>query len=167
MTLYTPALDWILQGVAANAPEKLLVEILTRCKEKCNNSALLLNTIMAAFKPSYIAARALQFIEMVSACDEEGESTTLSLYFVKKEFLCTFTLSVYFLSYSFIYIYLLSICVLNRHTCTHTHILIYFLHNYFGIMFSKIQGIWNTFLYVLIISMRWSEAAVNFAMSYL
>ncbi|PNF32010.1 UPF0505 protein C16orf62-like protein [Cryptotermes secundus] len=27
---------------------------------------------MAAFKPSYIAARALQFIEMVSACDEEG-----------------------------------------------------------------------------------------------
>lgn len=72
LTLYTPALDWILQGVAANAPEKLLVEILTRCKEKCNNSALLLNTIMAAFKPSYIAARALQFIELVSACDEEG-----------------------------------------------------------------------------------------------
>ncbi|PSN36151.1 UPF0505 protein [Blattella germanica] len=72
LTLYTPALDWILQGVAANAPEKLLIEILARCKEKCNNSALLLNTIMAAFKPSYIAARALQFIELVSACDEEG-----------------------------------------------------------------------------------------------
>jgi hypothetical protein len=60
--------------VAANAPEKLLVEILARCKEKCNNSALLLNTIMAAFKPMYIASRALQFIELVSACDEEGES---------------------------------------------------------------------------------------------
>lgn len=72
LTLYTPALDWILQGVAANAPEKLLVEVLARCKEKCNNSALLLNTIMAAFKPSYIAARALQFIELASACDEEG-----------------------------------------------------------------------------------------------
>lgn len=74
LTLYTPALDWILQGVAANAPEKLLVEVLAQCKEKCNNSALLLNTIMAAFKPSYIAARALQFVELMSACDEEGES---------------------------------------------------------------------------------------------
>ncbi|XP_021918699.1 UPF0505 protein C16orf62 homolog isoform X2 [Zootermopsis nevadensis] len=72
LTLYTPALDWILQGVAANAPEKQLIEILAQCKEKCNNSALLLNTIMAAFKPSYIAARALQFIELVSACEEEG-----------------------------------------------------------------------------------------------
>lgn len=77
LTLYTPALDWILQGVAANAPEKLLVEVLARCKEKCNNSTLLLNTIMAAFKPSYIAARALHFIELASACDEEGESLTL------------------------------------------------------------------------------------------
>nr|CAD7444955.1 unnamed protein product [Timema bartmani] len=71
LTLYTPALDWILQSVAANAPERLLVEILARCKEK-NNSALLLNTIMAAFKPAYIASRALQFIELISACDEEG-----------------------------------------------------------------------------------------------
>jgi len=40
---------------------------------------------MAAFKPSYIAARALQFIELASACDEEGESLTLWLYFRKKE----------------------------------------------------------------------------------
>jgi hypothetical protein len=74
LTLYTPALDWILQGVAANAPEKLLVEILAQCKEKSNNSALLLNTIMAAFKPSYIASRALQFIELVSASEEKGKS---------------------------------------------------------------------------------------------
>nr|CAD7416064.1 unnamed protein product [Timema poppensis] len=35
-------------------------------------SALLLNTIMAAFKPVYIASRALQFIELISSCDEEG-----------------------------------------------------------------------------------------------
>lgn len=70
LTLYTPALDWILHGVATNAPETLLVEILTRCKEKCN-SALLLNSIMAAFKPIYIASRVLQFIELLSACDKE------------------------------------------------------------------------------------------------
>lgn len=36
MTLYTPALDWILQAVAYNAPEKLLVEVLSHCRDKCN-----------------------------------------------------------------------------------------------------------------------------------
>lgn len=71
LTLYTPALDWILQGIANNAPESLLVEILARCQETCK-SALLLNTIMAAFKPIYIASRALQFIELVSSCNVEG-----------------------------------------------------------------------------------------------
>ncbi|XP_046994763.1 VPS35 endosomal protein-sorting factor-like isoform X1 [Schistocerca americana] len=71
LTLYTPALDWILQGVAANAPESLLVEVITRCKEK-RNSALLLNTVMAAFKPAYIASRASEFVELVSNCNEEG-----------------------------------------------------------------------------------------------
>ncbi|XP_063225001.1 VPS35 endosomal protein-sorting factor-like isoform X2 [Bacillus rossius redtenbacheri] len=71
LTLYTPALDWILQAVAAGAPERLLVEILARCKEQAN-SALLLNTIMAAFKPAYIASRTPQFIELISSCNEEG-----------------------------------------------------------------------------------------------
>lgn len=71
LTLYTPALDWILQGIANNAPESLLEEILQKCQETCK-SALLLNTIMATFKPIYIASRALQFIQLVSSCDDKG-----------------------------------------------------------------------------------------------
>ncbi|KAK6625056.1 hypothetical protein RUM43_005347 [Polyplax serrata] len=71
LTLYTPALDWILQGIANNAPESLLEEILQKCQETCK-SALLLNTIMATFKPMYIASRPLQFIQLVSSCDDNG-----------------------------------------------------------------------------------------------
>ncbi|KAE8740858.1 hypothetical protein FOCC_FOCC013650 [Frankliniella occidentalis] len=71
LTLYTPALDYILQSVAHDATEKTLADILDRCKQKCN-SALLFNTIMAAFKPAYIAARATQFVELLTSCDEEG-----------------------------------------------------------------------------------------------
>ena len=35
-------------------------------------SALLLNSIMAAFKPEYISARALEFTEMIKECEETG-----------------------------------------------------------------------------------------------
>lgn len=71
LTLYTPALDYILQSVAHDATEKTLADILDHCKQK-GNSALLFNTIMAAFKPAYIAARAAQFVELITSCDEEG-----------------------------------------------------------------------------------------------
>lgn len=71
LTLYTPALDFILQAVAAGASEMLLADILDRCKKQ-GNSALLLNAIMAAFKPSYIASRALQFIDLITQCNDEG-----------------------------------------------------------------------------------------------
>ncbi|RZF44922.1 hypothetical protein LSTR_LSTR013788 [Laodelphax striatellus] len=69
--LYTPALEWIVQGLAHNAPESLLVEILSRCYHK-GNSALLLNTVMTSFRPSYVSSRALYFIELISACNTEG-----------------------------------------------------------------------------------------------
>ncbi|KAF5301140.1 hypothetical protein FQR65_LT08970 [Abscondita terminalis] len=65
LTLYTPALDFILQAVACSAPESLLVELIDRCRNHKNNH-LLLNTIMSAFKPSYIAMRAAQLLNMIS-----------------------------------------------------------------------------------------------------
>ncbi|XP_075221178.1 VPS35 endosomal protein-sorting factor-like isoform X2 [Lycorma delicatula] len=71
LNLYTPALDWIMQGLAHNAPESLLVELLGKCYQKAN-SALLLNTIMTSFRPLYIASRALHFVELISACNSEG-----------------------------------------------------------------------------------------------
>eukprot|EP00058_Branchiostoma_floridae_P021627 XP_002607117.1 hypothetical protein BRAFLDRAFT_68089 [Branchiostoma floridae] len=69
--LYTPALDWILQCVAHRASEDTMTEVLEHCKKQCN-SALLLNSIMSAFKPDYIASRALKFVDTIRDCEEAG-----------------------------------------------------------------------------------------------
>ncbi|XP_022800281.1 UPF0505 protein C16orf62-like [Stylophora pistillata] len=71
LQLYPPALDWILQCVAQKSPESTLTDILNRCKKECN-SALLLNSIITAFKSEYIAERALQFTELIRNCEEAG-----------------------------------------------------------------------------------------------
>ncbi|KAM9717032.1 VPS35 endosomal protein-sorting factor-like isoform 1-T2 [Menidia menidia] len=71
LTLYSPAINWILQCIAYRAPELLLTEMMERCKALANN-ALLLNSIMRAFKPEFVAARATDFIGMIKDCDESG-----------------------------------------------------------------------------------------------
>ncbi|XP_050032588.1 VPS35 endosomal protein-sorting factor-like [Dermacentor andersoni] len=69
LTLYCPALDWILQCVAHGASEDLLDQVLARCKAQCN-SALLLNSIMTAFRPEFVANRALEFVSLMRDCDD-------------------------------------------------------------------------------------------------
>lgn len=69
LTLYCPALDWILQCVAHGASENLLDQVLARCKAQCN-SALLLNSIMTAFRPEFVANRALEFVSLMRDCDD-------------------------------------------------------------------------------------------------
>ncbi|XP_077490535.1 VPS35 endosomal protein-sorting factor-like [Amblyomma americanum] len=69
LTLYCPALDWILQCVAHGASEDLLDQVLARCKAQCN-SALLLNSIMTAFRPEFVANRALEFVGLMRDCDD-------------------------------------------------------------------------------------------------
>uniref|UniRef100_A0A8V5H7N3 VPS35 endosomal protein-sorting factor-like n=1 Tax=Melopsittacus undulatus TaxID=13146 RepID=A0A8V5H7N3_MELUD len=71
LTLYSPAIDWILQCIAYRAPEVLLTEMMERCKNLGNN-ALLLNSIMSAFRAEFIAARSMDFIGMIKECDESG-----------------------------------------------------------------------------------------------
>ncbi|XP_078273677.1 VPS35 endosomal protein-sorting factor-like isoform X3 [Rhinoraja longicauda] len=71
LTLYSPAIDWILQCIAYRAPEALLTEMMDRCK-KLGNNALLLNSVMSAFKPEFIATRSLDFIGMIKDCEESG-----------------------------------------------------------------------------------------------
>ncbi|KAM7371135.1 hypothetical protein PAMP_010626 [Pampus punctatissimus] len=74
LTLYSPAINWILQCIAYRAPEArrpLLVEMTGRCK-KLGNNALLLNSVMRAFRPEFVAARAMDFIGMIKDCDEAG-----------------------------------------------------------------------------------------------
>ncbi|XP_041671103.1 VPS35 endosomal protein-sorting factor-like isoform X1 [Cheilinus undulatus] len=71
LTLYSPAINWILQCIAYRAPEALLTEMMERCK-KLGNNALLLNSVMRAFRPEFVAARATDFISMIKDCDEAG-----------------------------------------------------------------------------------------------
>uniref|UniRef100_A0AAQ5ZKD7 VPS35 endosomal protein-sorting factor-like n=1 Tax=Amphiprion ocellaris TaxID=80972 RepID=A0AAQ5ZKD7_AMPOC len=71
LTLYSPAINWILQCIAYRAPEPLLTEMMERCKTLGNN-ALLLNSVMRAFRPEFVAVRATDFISMIKECDESG-----------------------------------------------------------------------------------------------
>ncbi|XP_068610312.1 VPS35 endosomal protein-sorting factor-like [Brachionichthys hirsutus] len=71
LTLYSPAINWILQSIAYRAPEPLLTEMMERCKNLGNN-ALLLNSVMRAFRAEFVAARATDFIAMIKDCDEAG-----------------------------------------------------------------------------------------------
>ncbi|XP_041702261.1 VPS35 endosomal protein-sorting factor-like isoform X1 [Coregonus clupeaformis] len=71
LTLYSPAIHWILQCVSYRAPEPLLTEMMERCK-KIGNNALLLNSVMWAFRAEFIATRATDFIGMIKDCDEAG-----------------------------------------------------------------------------------------------
>ncbi|XP_072337992.1 LOW QUALITY PROTEIN: VPS35 endosomal protein-sorting factor-like [Scyliorhinus torazame] len=71
LTLYTPAIDWILQCIAYRAPEALVTEMMDRSK-KLGNNALLLNSVMSAFRPEFIATRSMDFIGMIKDCEESG-----------------------------------------------------------------------------------------------
>lgn len=70
LNLYTPALDWILQVMAKTASENLLVEVLSKSKQQAH-SGLLLNAILVAFKPAYIAARSMEFVDLIAECEDE------------------------------------------------------------------------------------------------
>ncbi|KAK3583633.1 hypothetical protein CHS0354_039460 [Potamilus streckersoni] len=71
LTLFSPALDWILQCIAHRTAESTLLEVLEKCQKQCN-SALLLNSLISAFKPEYVAARAMDFIQMIKDCEDTG-----------------------------------------------------------------------------------------------
>ncbi|XP_076656449.1 VPS35 endosomal protein-sorting factor-like [Halictus rubicundus] len=71
LNLYSPALDWILQILVATTPENQLEAVLSQCKIQ-TNSSLLLNSVLTAFKPSYIAVRAIDFLNLIIAIQDDG-----------------------------------------------------------------------------------------------
>ncbi|XP_037019323.2 VPS35 endosomal protein-sorting factor-like isoform X1 [Artibeus jamaicensis] len=71
LPLYSPAMDWIFQCLSYHAPETLLIEMMERCK-KLGNNALLLNSVMSAFRAEFIATRSIDFIGMIKECNEAG-----------------------------------------------------------------------------------------------
>lgn len=71
LNLYSPALDWILQVLVAMSSENRLEEVVSRCKKQINSS-LLLNSVLTAFKSSYIAERAIDFANLIVASEDDG-----------------------------------------------------------------------------------------------
>eukprot|EP00731_Ephydatia_muelleri_P028472 Em0020g116a len=70
--LFAPAVEWILQCVANQAPNQTLEDVLVQVKERGSKNAIVLHAIMTSFKPEFIALRAIQFAEMIRDCEETG-----------------------------------------------------------------------------------------------
>jgi len=72
LILYAPALDWVLSCLAHNASESLLDTVLQRCSDMSTGNVVLLNSIMASFRPSFIAARAVELSRKIRDMDDVG-----------------------------------------------------------------------------------------------
>ena len=72
LVLYAPALDWVLSCLAHNASELLLDTILQRCSDMSTGNVVLLNSIMASFRSSFIAARAVELSRKIRDMDDVG-----------------------------------------------------------------------------------------------
>ncbi|XP_055549188.1 VPS35 endosomal protein sorting factor-like [Wyeomyia smithii] len=73
ISLFLPALDWIIQGATILSTDSELDDILRKCYDR-KNSALLMQSILQSFRPDYIALRAVQFVEILSSITIEGLS---------------------------------------------------------------------------------------------
>lgn len=73
LSLYAPALDWMVQNFSAIATDIQLEEFLAQCKDKKNNS-LLLMTILHSFRPEFITAHATELVAILSDTNSEGIS---------------------------------------------------------------------------------------------
>lgn len=69
--LYMPALNFIVEILALNASDAELVNILQHCV-KTKISYLVLNSILLVFKPSFVANRTVDFLEMIGQCADDG-----------------------------------------------------------------------------------------------
>ncbi|XP_055850032.1 VPS35 endosomal protein sorting factor-like [Episyrphus balteatus] len=72
LSLYTPALDWILQALVKKSDE-YCEEMLKKCKDTKNNGLLLIS-MLNSLKPEFIAANALEFVNIISNSSTEGIS---------------------------------------------------------------------------------------------
>lgn len=61
----------MVQNLSSSATDPQLEEFLNRCKEKKNNS-LLLMTILHSFRPEFITSRAMEFLMILADTSNEG-----------------------------------------------------------------------------------------------
>jgi len=67
INLYSPALDWLLQCIAHNAPVDVFQTVLTKCRKSGNS--LVLNHIISSFPPDYIASNARPIAALIKESD--------------------------------------------------------------------------------------------------
>lgn len=65
--LFTPAFEFLLQWVTQTARDKQLNDLLNKCTQR--NSALLLNALLTAMRPQFVAQRAEQIVEKINEAD--------------------------------------------------------------------------------------------------
>ncbi|GAB0088083.1 VPS35 endosomal protein sorting factor-like [Sergentomyia squamirostris] len=71
LSLYIPALDWILQGMAVHTSDHILDDILDRCLSQKNNG-LLLNSVLTSFSYTFTARRALKLLFAIGENTSDG-----------------------------------------------------------------------------------------------
>lgn len=71
LSLYNPALDWVMQNIASTASDAVLEDLLNQCRDKKNNS-LLLVTAMSSFRPEFLALRSLDLVSILADSSNEG-----------------------------------------------------------------------------------------------
>ncbi|KAF6031522.1 C16orf62 [Bugula neritina] len=71
LTLYSPAVDWILMCMFDDCDDVLFDDILKQVNQSAN-SALLLNGILRSAKPQSIAKKAVIFIVLIRECEDTG-----------------------------------------------------------------------------------------------
>lgn len=71
LSLYNPALDFILQNFTSAVCDAVLDDLLNQCKEKKNNSLLLI-TIMNSFRPEFLAVRSFSLVSILADSNSEG-----------------------------------------------------------------------------------------------
>ncbi|KJE94840.1 hypothetical protein CAOG_005411 [Capsaspora owczarzaki ATCC 30864] len=71
LNLYAPAVEWLLNCIAYRAPEATLEKILKQYNDQCK-SAVVLNAILTAFRPTYVSSQATIFTELIRTADCTG-----------------------------------------------------------------------------------------------
>lgn len=72
LSLYIPALNWIMQGLAVTAPCHVLEDVFKKCCEKSNN-ALLLHSLLSSFNSQFVADHAVEILNatLLNASSED------------------------------------------------------------------------------------------------
>ncbi|KAL5273537.1 C16orf62 family protein [Megaselia abdita] len=73
ISLYEPALNWIVEVLTYKTTELCSLNLLNLCRD-CSNSGLLLFSLLSSLKPQFIANNAIDFINTINDNETEGIS---------------------------------------------------------------------------------------------